>query len=78
MRELLRCAEKTEGVKVLLCGIPDICDKFSAQVDLRRISRFKQELSGIVRTGGMFSSSPSILPSTCSGPTGHWSRILML
>ena len=43
-RSLLRVAEKTPGVCVILCGIPDICFKFQQHIDPRKTNNFRSEI----------------------------------
>ena len=44
MKVLLRVAAATPGVAIILCGIPDICQRYHSQIDLRKITEFRQEL----------------------------------
>ena len=52
---LLKVAEKTPGVTVILCGIPDICHKYHQHIYPRKVTNFKAEIDRYAasRTSGI-------------------------
>lgn len=48
----MRVARRTEGVKVLVSGVPDVCRKGSRRIDARMMAKYRREIDDIGREGG--------------------------